>query len=59
MYHGSLSNIAINTGIPAAAALTAAGAWSLAFGIVLLLCGCLGLSLAVRARGLQIRTFAG
>ncbi|WP_432146888.1 hypothetical protein [Streptomyces sp. bgisy084] len=52
--HGSPSNIAVNTGIPAAAS-----AWSLAFGIVLLLCGGLGLWLAVRARGLRIRTFHG
>ncbi len=52
--HGSPSNIAVNTGIPAAA-----GTWSLAFGIVLLLCGGLGLSLAVRAHRLRIRTFHG
>ncbi|MFE6742161.1 DUF11 domain-containing protein [Streptomyces tubercidicus] len=53
-HQGSPSNVAVNTGIP-----SAAGTWSLAFGIVLLLCGGLGLSLAVRAHGLRIRTFPG
>lgn len=57
MYNGSLSSILISKGTPAAATITAAGAWSQATGLVLLLLGGVGLSLSTRARGLRTRAF--
>lgn len=56
--YGSDGTPIINAGLPAAAlTITAAGTWDIVAGVAVMVVGALGLLLAIRARGLDERTF--
>ncbi|MEU8782890.1 hypothetical protein [Streptomyces sp. NPDC048637] len=57
MYNASLPNLALNAGVPAAAMVTAAGAWNQVTGMALLLLGAIAVFLSLRARRQLTRTF--